>query len=475
MHGLHGGFRTSHRSGSCLKHNPLQKCGNTPRYFTSRRITSHRVHSSNDSDSESGFIEKSTEFIDGLLEKQKKNLQKQEETNESLQLQLEAMRASDAPKFAVSVIEWLVKLNGSLRENEMVRLKELEADRDKFVAEWKEFEAKTENMDPIELDNLMDTVATGEDASFRATSVVVSAFVSAILFSWGSTFFGVDVANLLPDPSIPTASDLTTWAMWTLPYVGATAAAGAIFGIDWIGNRGTFRFLADDSFFAKLHPTAVFSLSSALAYSQAIAYQGVWLLFFLNLYRGDGGNNFSLDPSAADEAIVQQAMGSLVAAPKLIALVAGPAAVLSAAAVETSYFLAKELVNGVVQDVFQSDDGAAIIDPESGLIVLKEIKNSDEENEKYNVNGITNYEEKTIIGTITIGAPPTVPSLASLEMTPQEYWLTAGRVFLASMWMGAETLLTGNLWMAAATGAVGLAVGIGAKRSRGREAGLGDD
>jgi hypothetical protein len=219
----------------------------------------------------------------------------------------------------------------------------------------------------------------------------------------------------------------------------------------------------------------VFSLSSALAYSQAIAYQGVWLLFFLNLYRGDGGNNFSLDPSAADEAIVQQAMGSLVAAPKLIALVAGPAAVLSAAAVETSYFLAKELVNGVVQDVFQSDDGAAIIDPESGLIVLKEIKNSDEENEKYNVNGITNYEEKTIIGTITIGAPPTVPSLASLEMTPQEYWLTAGRVFLASMWMGAETLLTGNLWMAAATGAVGLAVGIGAKRSRGREAGLGDD
>ena len=72
----------------------------------------------------------------------------------------------------------------------------------------------------------------------------------------------------------------------------------------------------------------MFSLSSALAYSQAIAYQGVWLLFFLNLYRGDGGNNFSLDPSAADEAIVQQAMGSLVAAPKLIALVAGPAAVL---------------------------------------------------------------------------------------------------------------------------------------------------
>jgi hypothetical protein len=468
IHGLRNSQRSSLRIGSFAT---SRRCGKNPSYCITRRTTSQKARSTDDSDPEGdGFLASSTEFIDSLLEKQKKNLQKQAETDESLQLQLEAMRASNAPKFAISVIEWLVGLNRSLWENEVKRLKELEADRDKFVAEWKEFEQKTDTMDPLEIDNLMGQVATGEDASLQATSIVISAFVSATLLSWGSTFFGVSVATLLPDPSVPSASDLSTWAMWTLPYVGATAAAGAILGFHWIGNRGTFRFLADDSFFGTLHPTAVLSLSSALAYSQAIAYQGVWLLFFLHLYRGEG-TRFSLDPAAADEAVVQQAMGSLVAAPKILILIAGPAAVVSAAAVEAGYFLVKESINGAVQGIFQKGNGIAVLDPENGFQVL----------EKYNVDGIGDHEEKRIIIGGTIGdrsplkVPPEVPSLAKLEMSTQEFWLTASRVFLASMWMGAETLVTGNLWMAAGTGAVGMAVGMGASRQRAREAGLGDD
>ena len=76
--------------------------------------------------------------------------------------------------------------------------------------------------------------------------------------------------------------------------------------------------------------------------------------------------------------------------------------------------------------------------------------------------------------------PPKVPSsLKSLEMPAQEFWLTSGRVFLASLWMGAETLVTGNLWMAATTGAVGMAVAMAvamaAKRATAKEAGVGDD
>ncbi|KAL4527517.1 hypothetical protein Ndes2526A_g08700 [Nannochloris sp. 'desiccata'] len=477
MHGLRNSQRSSLRNDSFVT---STGCGKTPSYFNASRVALQKVRSTDDSEPEGNrFLASSTEFIDSLLEKQKKSLKKQEETNESLQLQLEAMRASDAPKLAVSVIEWLVGLNTSLQENEVKRLKELEADRDKFVAEWEEFEQKTENMDPLEIDDLMGQIATGEDASLQATSIVISAFVSATLLSWGSTFFGINVATLLPDPSVPSASDLSTWAMWTLPYVGATAAAGAILGFQWIGNRGTFRFLADDSFFGKLHPTAVLSLSSALAYSQAIAYQGVWLLFFLNLYRG-GGNSFSLDPTAADEAAVQQAMGSLIAAPKLMILIAGPAAVVSAAAVEAGYFLIKESINGAVQEVFQNN-GTAVLDPENGFRVIKQIESSDAENEKYNVNGITDYKESRIImggmmgGSSSPKAPPKVPSLATLEMSAQEFWLTASRVFLASMWMGAETLITGNLWMAAGTGGVGMAVGMAASRQRAREAGLDDD
>lgn len=481
------GFRNSQRSSRINSFLTSRRFGKNPSYCNAKRTIVGKVRRTDDSEPEkykfldeanSSLKASATEMIDSLVARQKKNLQKQEETDESLQLQLEAMRAN-APKFAISVMEWLVGLNASLRDNEVKRLKELEEDRDKFVAECEEFEQQIENIDALEVENLMGQVATGEDASLQATSTVISAFVSATLFSWGSTFFGINVATLLPDPFIPSASDLSTWAIWTFPYVGATAAAGAILGFQWIGNRGTFRFLADDSFFEELHPTAVFSLSSALAYSQAIAYQGVWLLFFLNLYRG-GGTSFSLDPAAADEAVVQQAMGSLVAAPKVLLLIAGPAAVVSAAAVEASYFLAKESINSAVQEIFQKD-GTAVLDPENGFQVLKEIKSSDAVNEKSNVNGISDYEETRIIMGGTIGgsspvkAPPKIPSLAKLEMSSQEFWLTAGRVFLASVWMGAETLVTGNLWMATATGAVGIAVGVAASRQRARESGLGDD
>jgi hypothetical protein len=483
MHGLSNGLKFSQKSslgsGPFLK---SKRCGKPPNYFHSKRFHSYRVRSTDDSEPKnSGLLEKSTAFVDGMIEKQKKTLKQQEEADENLQLQLEAMRAGDAPKFLISILEWLVGITVSLRENEVKRLADLENDRDKFVAEWKDFEEKTDKMDPIEVDDLMERVATGEDASLRATSIVISAFVSATLLSWGSTFFGINVATLLPDPSIPSVSDLSTWAMWTLPYVGATAAAGAILSPQWIGNRGTFRFLAEDSFFGKLHPTAVLSLSSALAYSQAIAYQGVWLLLSLNLYRGEATSNFSLDPAAADEAAVQQAMGSLVAGPKLLILIAGPAAVISAAAIEAGYFLIKESVNSTVQDIFQ-DDGSTtvVIDPEKGFQVLKKIGSTDAENEKYNVNGVTDYEETRIImggsfttpQTLTTTTPPKVPSLANLEMSTEEFWLTAGRVFLASTWMGAETLITGNLWMAAATGTVGMAVGMLARRTKAR---LGDD
>ena len=348
--GVHSGLRITQKSS--LRRNDLagsRKWGKHHSNLNLGRFQSHVVHSKDDSELEgSAFLKKSTEFVDGIIEKQKKTLKQHEETDEQLQLQIEALRAREAPKFAVDFLEWLIKLNISLRETEVKRLKDLEADRNKYVAEWTEFEKSTQNAEPEQVENLMMQVATGEDAAVQATSLVISAFVSASLLSWGSTFFGVNVATLLPDPSLPSLSNLSTWAAWTLPYIGATLAAGAILGPQFISNRGTFRFLAEDAFFSKLHPTAVLSVSSALAYSQAVTYQAVWLLLFLNLFRGDG--TFSLDPAAADEAAVQQAMGSLVAGPKLLGLIAAPAAVVSTAAIEAGYFLLKETINSTVQE-----------------------------------------------------------------------------------------------------------------------------
>jgi hypothetical protein len=409
-------------------------------------------------------LKKATGIVDSIVERQKKNLQKQEQTSQQLELQLEALRANDAPKFAIKIMEKIVALNASLTETEVKRLQDLEADNIKFTSEWKDFEEKLDNMDPLAIDDLVDQVATGEDASLRATSLVITAFLSATFLTWGSTFFGMNVSAILQEPAIPSVGDLTTWLMWTLPYVGATAAGAAIFGINFIGNRGTSRFLADDSFFGKIHPTTVLSLSSALAYSQAIAYQGVWLLFFLNLYRGEG-NTFSLDPAAADQAAIQQAMGSLVAGPKLVGLIAGPVAVVSAAALETAYFTLKEWINQTVQGIFESD-GKVIIDPENGFQIIQIRDSTDGDKEE----GRSSFST-----TAMVNAPPKLPSLAQLEMSTNEFLLTSARVFLASTWMSAETLVTGNLWMAVATGTVGIAVGMGAKRNAAREAGLADD
>ena len=305
----------------------------------------------------SGFFEQSVEFVDKMVERQRKNLLKQQSVSVDLRRQIKEMEDRNAPAPVIRLMDWLADRNDSLNEFESTRLANLQLDREKYVEEWKAFEENAAAaMEPLDAEDTFSFVTTGEDSATEATGIVISAFLSAAVISYAASWFNINVGDLLPDPTLPTTAQLTTWAAYTAPYLGATAALAAVAAVGGSADRGTFRFPAEDAFFGKLHPTAIFSLAASLGYAQAVIYQGVWLLVFLKMYSGGGGGgggntDFLFDPAGADEAAVQQAMGSLfVSVPGLRALLAGPAAVLTAAVVETGYFGLKEVVNSVSQE-----------------------------------------------------------------------------------------------------------------------------
>lgn len=74
-------------------------------------------------------------------------------------------------------------------------------------------------------------------------------------------------------------------------------------------------------------------------------------------------------------------------------------------------------------------------------------------------------EMKESVADMRGGELPHLPQVGrAREFSETEYWLTVGRVALASAWMGIETVVTQNLWYAICTGSVGLLIGILARR-----------
>lgn len=417
---------------------------------------------------------KAKEFFDSTVEQQKKLLKEQADNEETILLQLEAMRAQGSPQFLIGIVEWFAGVSKNMREKEEARLKDFEKQEAEFMKSWKDWEQKTDNMEPLDVQDLQQYIATGEDSSERATGIIVSAFFSATLLSWVASWFGINVGTLLQEPAVPTVGDLTTFATWTVPYLGATAAAAAI-STPWIGNRGTFRYPAEDSFFGKLHPTAIFSLATSLGYSQAVVYQGVVLLTFLRMFAGNGGGDYVYDPLVSDEVAVQQAMGSLVSSRGLGALLAVPAAVLSTATLEAGYFLIKENIDNTVKEIL-SDGKTIVLDPDSGIQVLDistisidAVVEGNLAQEKAAKPAESSKEASSSKTSVEL-ARPELPSLGEIKMSDEEVWLTVGRVFLASAWLGTETMVTGNLWMAVGTGAAGMGLGMAARRSKARAA-----
>ena len=438
------------------------------------------INGKGDDARELDLVEKAEKLFDETLKDQRKLLKEQAENDEQIRLQVEAMRAQGSPEFMIRFVEWGANLSKSIRVGEEKRLREMESSKEEYIKALKQLDDKLDNMEPLEVEDFKDYIATGEDAPQRATSIVVSAFFSATLLSWVSSWFGIEVGTLIHDPAVPTVADLTTWLAWTVPYVGATAAAGAV-AAPWIGNRGTFRYMAEDSFFGKLHPTAILSLAASLGYSQSIVYQGVWMLTFLRFFSGDSGagGDYLLDPSAADEVAVQQAMGGLVAARGLGALIAVPAAVLSAAAVESAYFVIKESISYTAQDAIKNGKGV-VVDSETGFefvdLLAKFADSLPDKNSSVDDSGASDANSESSTSTTPTSTPsttltrPEFPSLENFEMSTEEFWLTLGRVFAASVWLGTETLVTGNLWMTIGTSSLGIALGMGTRREKARAA-----
>ena len=56
-----------------------------------------------------------------------------------------------------------------------------------------------------------------------------------------------------------------------------------------------------------------------------------------------------------------------------------------------------------------------------------------------------------------------------LQPGTEDYWKTGARVFASSAWLAAETVATRSLWCATATAAIGLFIGMLARRGQARE------
>lgn len=392
-----------------------------------------RAKEDGEEDNSGSMLDASTDFLDSLVDARKRAVREKAQREREMRADLEAMRAAGSPPWALNIVEWLVKFNTDIYEGEVRRLAKLEADQQRYVAEWEAWERTNKEQGPLTVEDFAEVVVTGQDAPEQATAAILAAFIGAAAVSWAASLFGNEVGVIFPDPTLPSAAEASAWAAWTVPYAGATAAAAAFAG-PWVANRGTFRFAAtEDSFYAALHPTAVLSLAAALAYSQGVIYQGVWLLAFYRMFAG-GGVDAGLDPAAADDAVVAQAMGSLVASPAapVLRLIAAPAAVAATAALEAGVWAARVWAANVLQTVASGDADAAGGGPAAG-----------------------DAKER-----------PQAPSLAAIVMSEQEFWATTGRVFASSAWLGAETLATRNLWWAVATGAVGLGIAMGVAQVR---------
>ena len=405
------------------------------------------------------FSNKSIEILDALLERQRANVQRQSVKNKEMKDQLDIMKASpNTPQTTISFMQWVTDLCTSIENQETERLRDIEHKRETFLQEvraWeqRDKEANDDNQDQKKNATFIDEiVVTGEEAAYEATAFVVFTFISATAVSWVASWFGINLGSLLPDPEIPTVGQVGNWVAWTTPYAAATVAA-ALISREWIGNRGTFRYLAEDSFFANLHPSAILSLALSSAYAQGVVWQGVYLLAFLRAFGGGGGGG----GIASDEYLLtmddgntlQQSMGTLIAAPSFVLgpLFAAPVAVACAATLEAGFFALKAGSLNIMQDVISLER---------------------EERERQRETKEGGGDERDALGAlINQPGPPEMPTLPSVELSEEEFWSTTARVFLASVYMGAETLTTGNLWYAIATGAVGLCLGLGVNKSRG--------
>jgi len=204
--------------------------------------------------------------------------------------------------------------------------------------------------DPWYAQDLVNFAATGETAAVTATGILLQAFVGATVATWvlGSLLFHVEISTLLPGASLPSQQDFVSWSLWSLPYLGATAAAAAIRPLS-VGDQGALRFTVDvtagtgetrrddDAFFATLSPLSLAAIAAGLGYTQAVVYQGIWLQIILKLLGAPIETSGGVVASDDVEAL-QRAMGSLIAAPSVAPFLWVPTGVILAAAAEAGWW-----------------------------------------------------------------------------------------------------------------------------------------
>lgn len=318
-----------------------------------RRTCTLRATNGGESDDpdELNYLFKGT--INDLIEKQRSVIQ--DAQNELENFDRFVAQAQDSPQPLLNFLGWLRSISESSIERETERLAKLESTRanlEQDLTQMAKEEERQKKMlqDPWYAQDLVNFAATGETAAVTATGILLQAFVGATVATWvlGSFLFHVEISTLLPGASLPSQQDFVSWSLWSLPYLGATAAAAAIRPLS-VGDQGALRFTVDvtagtgetrrddDAFFATLSPLSLAAIAAGLGYTQAVVYQGIWLQIILKLLGAPIETSGGVVASDDVEAL-QRAMGSLIAAPSVAPFLWVPTGVILAAAAEAGWW-----------------------------------------------------------------------------------------------------------------------------------------
>jgi hypothetical protein len=314
---------------------------------------------------------------------------------------------------------------------------------------------------------------SSEDINFGLFSIsyTISTYLTSFLvLGIGSLVTGVDTGKYLILPPIDYTTTTSnewllssglTWAAWTLPYLGATLALGAI-APSLLTNKSLLRTIDPSS--RLLSDSTALSLlfvSLTAAFTQTLAYQGLWYQSFLPTQRDQIRDLLEeSSPMMSDTVGGFLGLHSSGGGLQLSSLLAIPTAILLTGLLEGGWFYFATLLRDADFEIKLND--FEISKSSSGGItnMIRSDSSSDNSNSGDRKKDVVEEQWDRQIQEVFF--QPT-------RMSGEELLLSAVRVGVVGAYLAAETAVTHNLYMAMGTSAVGVLSGLLLLKQRGSD------
>jgi len=309
---------------------------------------------------------------------------------------------------------------------------------------------------------------SSEDINFGLFSIsyTISTYLTSFLvLGIGSLVTGVDTGKYLILPPIDYTTTTNndwllssglTWAAWTLPYLGATLALGAI-APSFLTNKSLLRTINPSRrLLSDSAPLSLLFVSLTAAFTQTLAYQGLWYQSFLPTQR-DQIRDLLEDSSPMMSDTLGGFLGlqSIGGGMQLSSLMAIPTAIVLTGLLEGGWFYFATLLRDADFEI-KLNDFEISKSSSSGITSMSSSDSSSGDRKKDVAEEQWDKQIKEVF------FQPT-------RMSDEELLLSAVRVGVAGAYLAAETAVTHNLYMTMGTSAVGLLSGLLVLKQRGSD------